>query len=598
MSTAKCPGRWLALLVSLVAVAPACTSMPPSAAQPAEPRAPAAQPDTLHEGVVAADHGQASDIGAAILAVGGTAADAGVATLLALGVLNPFASGLGGGGFCLYRSADTGRFAVLDFREVAPRAAHRDFFIVDGRADTSLSQRGGKAVGVPGEARGLAALHQRFGRLPWQRVVAPAHRLAEEGFEVEPLLEKRLSSKADELATRPALAALFREEDGSLIDAGDKLRRPKLARALALLRDQGADSFYTGPVGRAIIEAVNYQGGAFSAGDLAGYQPRWREPLMTTYRDDYEVYSMPPPSSGGVALIEALNILEGFNLAGAPDEASRLHLIAEAMKHAFADRARWLGDADFVEVPVERLTSKQYARRLRERVDPQATMAHEAYGSDAPPPDDGGTSHVSIIDPWGNMLACTSTINTSFGSMVVVPEYGLVLNNEMDDFSAQPGVPNAYALVGNEQNAVAAGKRPLSSMTPTLVLRDGRPFLAVGASGGPTIITGTLLAILNLIDGRLEPDQVLQAPRIHHQWLPEALMVEGPLEQEVRQGLEARGHVLRVVDRAPTSVQIVVRQDLQQPDAGAAVCFVGASDPRKGGRPATAPAPTQGGGQE
>jgi len=525
-------------------------------------------------GAVAADHPLASAVGAGVLERGGSAADAGVATLLTLGVINPFASGLGGGGFCVYRDAASEKVEALDFREWAPAKASRDMYIVKGKADSSLSRYGGLAVGIPGEPAGLYALHEKYGALPWREVVQPAHDVAKRGFFVGDLLPKRLASKEDKLRVLPDFVQAFGDGEG-WVKPRQLLVREDLARALAKLRDEGPDGYYKGPVAEAIAAAVKRSGGILTTKDLASYKVTWREPLQSTYRKDYTVYAMPTPSSGGIVIIEVLNILEGFDLASMGYTAPAVHLIVEALKHAFADRATWLGDGDFVKVPVERLTSRAYADKLRAKVDTNKTKGLKSYGTSKPPKDDSGTTHVSILDTQGNMLACTSTVNTSFGSMVYVPEWGLILNNEMDDFSAQPGVPNAYGLIGNEQNAIAPGKRPLSSMSPTLVLKKGEPFMVAGGSGGPTIITGTLLALLRVIDFGMTPTQAVSYPRFHHQWMPHKLYLE-PGGEEVKEGLESAGHKIDVRG-AYNSIQVVVKTEQG---------WEAVSDPRKDGRPA------------
>jgi gamma-glutamyltranspeptidase/glutathione hydrolase len=521
---------------------------------------------------VAADHPTASAIGAEILRKGGSAADAGVATLLALGVLNPFASGLGGGGFCLYRRAADGESVALDFREVAPRSATRDMYVVGGKVDRDASRTGGKAVGVPGEAAGLGALHAAYGALPWADVVRPARALAQRGFYVGELLPKRLARSASALEAADGFEEAF-APGGEWVAHQDVLVREDLGRTLLALETKGPRALYEGPIAEAIVGAARASGGGMTLEDLSSYAVVTRAPLRGTYRG-HELLTMPPPSSGGVAILQALNILSGFDLPGLGWGAPSVHLITEALKHAFADRARWLGDADFVKVPVARLVSMAYADTLRAKVDPAATKDADAYGSSKPPKDDSGTSHVSVVDAAGDMLACTSTVNTSFGAKVYVKEWGLTLNNEMDDFSAQPGVPNAYGLVGNAQNAIAPGKRPLSSMSPTLVLRDGAPFMAVGASGGPTIITGTLLAILRVIDFGFTPAGAITSARIHHQWRPHKLFVE-PGDPRL-DGLDGFGHEVDVRP-AFNSVQMVVRV--------ADGTWEGVSDPRKLGRP-------------
>lgn len=528
-------------------------------------------------GVVAADHPLASAVGAQILERGGSAADAGIATLLALGVVNPFASGLGGGGFCVYRAPD-GATLALDFRERAPQAARPDMFAKLAKKNPRISIEGGLAVAVPGEAAGLWALHQRFGALPWADTVEPARQLAWQGAHVGTLLPMRIADKAEELTRWPVLKAALQHEDGRPLARGELWRRPVLARTLERLRDEGPRALYQGPLAEAIVRAARAAGGVMTAKDLADYAVTERAPLVGSYRG-YQLLTMPPPSSGGVALLQMLKILEGYDLPAMGRSPDALHLIVEAMKHAFADRARWLGDPDSVKVPVDYLTGEAYAASLRAKIEMKRTREAKEYGTSAPPPDDEGTTHVSVVDKDGAMLACTSTINTSFGSMVYVPEAGIILNNEMDDFST-PGAPNAFGLVSSAQNAPGPGKRPLSSMSPTLVLRDGAPVVVVGGSGGPTIITGTLMALIAALDWREPPAQVITAGRVHHQWMPHRAWVE---DEQVAQALAERGHEVKV-GPSFNSIQIIVRSQ----DA-----WIGVSDPRKHGRPAAAHVPAR-----
>ncbi|MGM0556196.1 MAG: gamma-glutamyltransferase [Myxococcota bacterium] len=561
---------WLALCLLLVAA--------PAVAQDAKPDnlVPETAPSIEStSGVVAADHPIASQVGADVLASGGNAADAGAAALLANGVVNPMSSGLGGGGFCLYRPSETGEVKVIDFREKAPKKADRDMFVVDGEVRRDLQMRGGMAVGVPGEPGGLWALQRIYGELAWKDTVEPAYRLANDGYEVGEALASRLQSRSESLEEHPKLAAVFKK-DGEWVEAGEMLERPGLAKTLADYRDNGPMAFYHGDIADKIVEAVNAAGGRFQTADMREYSIAHREPITGTYRG-HEIFSMPPPSSGGTTIVETLNILEAWNLSEMGINSMSIHLITEALKHAFADRARWLGDTDFVDVPVERLTSKEYAEELRSTIEEDDVLPRDEYGTHRQVPDDAGTTHLSVIDAAGNMLACTSTINTSFGSMVFVPEYGIVLNNEMGDFTPQPFKPNNYGLIGTGQNAVAPEKRPLSSMSPTLVIKDGKPFIAAGASGGPTIITGTLYAILRIIDFNQTPSEAIASARLHHQWVPMKLFMESPLG--IKEQLESWGHEIDV-RRAFNSVQIVVRDD----DG----TLTGVSDPRKSGAPAAA----------
>lgn len=524
-------------------------------------------------GVVAADELYASQAAASILEQGGTAADAGVTALLMLGITNPFASGLGGGGFCLYREAEKGATTVLDFREVAPLDAHRDLYLVEGEHRPELARHGGLAVGIPGEAAGIWALHGRFGRLEWADVVEPARRFADQGFPVGATLAGHLENLQEMLLGWPELARVFQNEEGEFLKEGDFMARDDLVRSLTLLRDEGVRPFYVGPVADAMVEAANQAGGILRAEDFSSYAVIPRDAVRAEI-GGHEILSMPPPSSGGIALIQALQILETFAEEDL-EESERLHVQIEALKHAFADRARWLGDADFVDVPVEKLTSLSYAQELARRIDLERVLSMEEYGTTAPDEEGAGTSHLSIIDAEGNMLACTTTINTRFGSLVYVPEYGIILNNEMADFNTRPGEANLYGLIGNEQNAVAPQKRPLSSMSPTLVLRQGEPLLSIGASGGPTIITGVYFALIRLLLEGQSPLETIAGPRLHHQWVPETLFVDNE-GHDILEGLRERGHQIR---QRPsfTAVQFVIRDGEE---------WVGVSDPRKGGIPA------------
>lgn len=537
-------------------------------------------------GIVAADEANASRVAAEVLAAGGSAADAGVTALLMVGVTHPFASGLGGGGFCLYREQESERTTVLDFRERAPLRAHRDLYVIDGEGRPELARHGGLAVGVPGEAAGLWALHGRFGRLPWEEVVEPVRAFAAQGFEVGPTLGRHLASLEDTLQEWPELAAVFQNEAGEFLRAGDRMTREDLAKTLELLRDEGYRPFYVGEVAEAMIAAAEQAGGILSEEDFRIYEVIRRDPVRAVI-GDYEVLSMPPPSSGGVALIQALQILSHFDREEL-DDAAWLHVQLEAIKHAFADRAEWLGDADFVDVPVERLIDPNYAAQLAARINLEQVLDPTEYGTVAPHDDPPGTAHLSVVDKEGNMLACTSTINTRFGSLVYVPEYGMILNNEMADFNTQPGQPNLYGLVGNEQNAVAPRKRPLSSMSPTLVLEDGEPTMTVGASGGPTIISGVYFTLIRMLLEGQTPMEAMMGPRYHHQWLPDVLFVDDD-SLPVLEGIRARGHQLRVRPSF-TAVQFIFRDGDE---------WVGVSDPRKGGIPASSEvgADTRGGGE-
>ena len=526
-------------------------------------------------GVVAADEKRASEVGAEVLEAGGNAADAGAAALLTLGVTNPFGSGLGGGGFCLYKRPDDDEPVVLDFRETAPGDAHRDMYFVDGEADPDLARIGGLAVATPGEPAGIWSLHSHFGDLDFEDVVQPPLDLAADGFEVGATLAERIEGRAGDIEQFDDLAAVLQNENGWL-QQGDLMVREDLAETLRIFRDEGVRPFYNGEIADAIAETVQAHDGKITADDLASYQLKRRQPVKGRL-GDVDVYSMPPPSSGGIALAQAFNILEQFD---SPDkmlneDPAYLHLVIEALKHAFADRARWLGDSDFVDVPANKLTSTDYARELAERIDPESVLDPEEYGTAHPDYDVIGTAHVSAVDADDNMLACTTTINTPFGSMVVVPDYGLILNNEMADFNVEPGEPNVFGLIGTEQNAVEPGKRPLSSMSPTLVVRDGEPTMTLGASGGPMIISGVYFTILHSLLFDAAPLDAMIAPRMHHQWIPDELRVEVD-GLDIIEPLNEKGHNT-TVDRIFSAVQFILRDD---------DTWIGVTDPRKGGIPA------------
>jgi gamma-glutamyltranspeptidase / glutathione hydrolase len=540
-------------LVGLVAAASALGLPRASAARAATP-----PPLRVGHAAVASDHGLASQAGVAALRSGGNAADAACAVALALGVLHPQASGIGGGGFALVYLAKERKLHALDFRERAPAAARSELYMKDGRVEAARSREGGLAVAVPGEVRGLGELVRRFGKLPFSRCVAPAEKLAR-GAPVSWRLADSLQGVTDHPGPDPVFRRVF---GARRIAEGETLRRPDLGWTLARLRAHGPDAFYRGEIAAEIVKAVAATGGVLSAADLESYRVSERTPVETRYRG-LRVVSMPPPSSGGVALAETLGILA----ARYPDardltklgrgSSGYLHALAEAMKHAFADRARHLGDSDFVKVPLDRLLAPSYHAELARRIKDGAVLPHASYGTPDAPADlhrDGGTSHLSVIDAEGNAVALTTTVNLGFGAKVVAGRTGIVLNDEMDDFSLQPGVPNGFGLVGSTQNAVAPGKRPLSSMTPTIILDgdgdgdgdgggDGeRVKLVTGAAGGPTIISATLQAVLNVVDWKLDAQAAISAARIHHQWTPEVLMLEPDIPRDVADNLAARGH--------------------------------------------------------
>ncbi len=546
--------RTLLLAVTLVSVA-LFAAAPPPLESPA--------------GMVAADHELASQAGAEILSRGGNAIDAAVATALASGVVQPAGSGLGGGGFAVI--SDGAEHYVLDFREVAPAAASPQMYLdEEGEVVDRLSLDGGLAVGVPGEGRGLASLLASHGTMSPTEVVRPAVRLASRGFPVGSHLHGALTR-------RPEMILLF---DGlrELPSTGQLVRRRALARTLEAWARSRGEALYEGSIARDIVEATQATGGILSEQDLADYAPREREPLVGSYRG-YTVVTMPPPSSGGAVLLQALAVLEGYDLAGlGHNSADHIHLLAEVFQHAYADRAAVMGDPDFTEVPLDIMLSPDRIQAIRRSVWPGRTFDRDSYGSGYALPEDAGTLHVSVMDGSGLGVALTTTINTSFGSRVVGARSGVLLNNEMDDFVVKAGVPNAYGLIGREANAVEPGKKPLSSMTPTLLLdADGRVVMAIGGSGGSYIISSTLQVLSNIVDFGMDPEEAVSVPRVHHQWVPEVLFVDEGVSGDTTGALEGRGHTVET-RQFGSSVQVVHFVDGS---------FEGASDPRKGGRPAS-----------
>ncbi len=536
------------------------------------------QPIWARDGIVVSSVRPAAAAGAEVLRRGGNAVDAAVATSFAASVAHPFSSGLGGGLFAVVYLAEDGESAALDAREVAPAAVDVAVYA----ENPELIKRGPLAVGVPGYVQGVHALHSRFGSRPWAELIEPAIELAEQGVEVSVWHRRMTSWVAPRLADYPETARI--QLDGGQGPAlGWKLVQKDLARTLRRIQKHGGEALATGPLAEKIAKATN---GAVSVADLAGYEVKWREPIAGEYRG-HRIISMPPPSSGGVLLVEMLNILEPFDLDELGHGSSDyVHLLGETMKLAFADRARHLGDPDFYPVPVEQLTSKAYAAEISKRIRNDRLIS-VPDGPQAP--DDHGTTHISIMDGAGNAVALTQTINSVFGSLITVPGTGIVLNNEMDDFSIAPAMPNEWQAVGAEANAIKPGKRPLSSMTPTIVLKDGRAVMALGSPMGTMIISSVMHALINVIDFGMNPQQAVMAPRFHHQWRPETLFLEPDFPRDVRAKLEALGHVL--AERATMGATQMALFDPEtcyfwagvdgRRDSGAAALNLGADSPRR-----------------
>ncbi len=529
-------------------------------------------PATGDSCMVVTAHPLATQAAVAVLRDGGNAADAVVCAAFALAVVEPYASGLGGGGFVVgwNRSSDAG-FA-LDCRETAPAAAtHGMYRARDGGVDPAASQDGPRAVAVPGLVRGLWDLHVREGRLPWARLIAPAAAYARDGYPASAMLIARLAEEAPRLDE--TLRSVF-IPGGVLPQAGQLIVQPDLAATLSLLADQGPDPFYTGDLAERIAAAVAGARGTLTMADLASYRTVWRAPVTGTYRG-LTVVSMPPPSSGGVHLIEMLHVIEGFDLTAAGyGSAAAWHPLLEAMKFAFADRSRFLGDPDFVAVPVRRLTSRAYADSLRARIPAEHAIPCADIAGVGAPDHAGHTSHISIVDSDGNAVAATFTINLTFGSGVMAASTGIILNDEMDDFVAAPGVANAFGLVGGEANSIAPGKRPLSSMTPTIVLdADGAVFMVTGSPGGSRIITTTLQTIVHVVDFGMDALQAVSVPRIHHQWSPPTTFHEPyGISPDTRARLAAMGYAFTERQKIGLA-QTIVRDRARG-------LWTGASDPR------------------
>jgi len=497
-------------------------------------------------GMVATQEAIASDIGLKILKQGGNAVDASVAVGFALAVTLPRAGNIGGGGFMMIYDAKQGKTVALDYREKAPSSASRDMYLdADGNAVSDLSRYHGLAIGVPGTVAGMLKALEDHGTMSRGQVMAPAIALAEDGIEVTAGLSESLEALSDRLQKWPSTKKVFFKPDGSTYQPGERLKQPELAYSLKLIAAQGKDGFYKGETARKLVKAVNEAGGSMSLQDLADYQAIAREPVKGNYRG-YEIVSMPPPSSGGIHIVQILNILEGYPLKDyGQNSAQTIHLMAEAMQLAYADRAEYLGDADFVDVPTSGLTARPYADKLRSLINPnKATPAATVKANNPLPYESDQTTHFSIVDKDGNAVANTYTLNFSYGTGLVAEGTGILLNNEMDDFSAKPGVPNGYGLLGGEANAVEADKRPLSSMSPTLVFKDSKPYIVTGSPGGSRIITTVTQVISNVIDHDMNIAEATHAPRIHDQWLPDEIRIEKALNVDTIKKLESMGHTV------------------------------------------------------
>ena len=553
------------------------------------------EPMRAPRGMVASTSAIASRVGADVLKRGGNAVDAAVAVAFALAVVYPAAGNLGGGGFMMIRLKD-GRTTAIDYRETAPKLATRNVYLdekgelIKGEGSSTLGYR---AAGVPGTVRGMELALKKYGsgRLGWIELIEPARRLAAGGFPVSFNLARSLRENSDSLGKYEDTRRIFLK-DGNYYREGEPLRQPELAATLTRLQRRGPREFYEGETARLIVEDMKRHNGLITLEDLRGYEVKEREPVRGRYRG-HEIISMPPPSSGGVVLIEMLNILEGYDLKSMGWGSSKgVHVLTETMRRAFADRAEYMGDPDFVRVPAAGMIEKAYAAKLRSTIDlSRASPSSEVRAGQPAGYESGETTHFTVVDREGNAVSNTYTLNDSFGGKVTARGTGIILNNEMDDFAAKPGTPNLYGLIQGERNAVAPRKRPLSAMTPTFVLRsDGQLWFAVGSPGGPRIINAVLQIIVNIIDHRMNIQQAIDAPRIHHQWLPDDLVYEPfGLSVDTVRALEAMGHRLKLTTEkeSKTGSQLRFMGDAQgvmiEEGTGARL---GASDSRNWGEPA------------
>lgn len=532
------------------------------------------RPEKSTVGMVVSTQKTANTIGMDVLKNGGNAVDAAVAVGYALAVVHPVAGNLGGGGFAIIRTADGNTYA-LDFREVAPGKATRNMYLdKNGEVIPDASTEGYLAAGVPGTVAGMSAMLERFGTKKLSDLIQPAIRCAEEGFTISARQAETFKEYLPRLAKFESSRKYFLKPDGSTYREGEILVQKDLAKTLKLIAQKGPDGFYKGETAKLIAKDMAANGGIITEEDLAMYHPVWREPVRGTYRG-YEIVSMAPPSSGGTHIIQMLNILENYNLKEmGHNSAAAVHVIAEAMRQAYADRSEFMGDPDFVKVPVDWLTSKEYAAKVSAGINPEkATPSSEVRPGNRPLNDGTNTTHYSIVDKWGNAVSVTYTINDYYGCGAAVNGAGFLLNNEMDDFAIKPGVPNLYGLLGGDANAVEPFKRPLSSMSPTIVTKDGQLFMVVGSPGGARIITTVMQVILNVIDYNMNIREAVDAPRFHMQWLPDEIRIEkNGLVKDVIDKLTNMGY--KVVVKAPMGD---VNAILIDPDTK--VMF-GACDPR------------------
>ncbi|ECJ4505431.1 gamma-glutamyltransferase [Salmonella enterica subsp. salamae] len=565
--------RWVAIAALLAGGTFSAVANPPVA----PPVSYGVEEDVFHpvratQGMVASVDAMATQVGVDILKQGGNAVDAAVAVGYALAVTHPQAGNLGGGGFMLLRTKD-GATTAIDFREMAPASATRDMFLDEqGNPDSKKSLTSPLASGTPGTVAGLSLALEKYGSLPLNSVVRPAIKLAQEGFIVNDALADDLKTYGSEVLPHHENSKAIFWKDGEPLKKGDKLVQQDLANSLTMIAENGPDAFYKGEIARQIAQQMQQNGGLITTDDLATYQAVERTPVSGEYRG-YQIFSMPPPSSGGIHIVQILNILENFDMKKYGfGSADAIQIMAEAEKYAYADRSEYLGDPDFVNVPWQALTSKAYAKSIAGQIDiNKAKPSSEIRPGKLAPYESDQTTHFSVVDKDGNAVAVTYTLNTTFGTGIVAGNTGILLNNQMDDFSAKPGVPNVYGLVGGEANAVGPKKRPLSSMSPTIVVKDGKTWLVTGSPGGSRIITTVLQMVVNTIDFGMNVAEATNAPRFHHQWLPDELRVEKGFSPDTLKLLEQKGQKVALKEAMGSTQSIMVGPDGE---------LYGASDPR------------------
>ena len=529
-------------------------------------------PETGTQGMVVTSHFLATETAREVLRNGGNAVDAAVTAAFSLAVVQPRSGNIGGGGFMLISSEQRDEVVAIDYREKAPSRAYTDMFLdKEGNVDKQASRFSHKSAGVPGTVAGLALALEKYGSISLQQALAPAIKHAQHGFIVTPRFSNGLKTSEKRLKKWDATTKLFYKADGGYYEPGELFVQNDLAATLKRIAENGAREFYEGKTAQLLVREMQNHGGLISIQDMKNYQPAIRKPAQGRYRG-YDIYSMPPPSSGGVHLVQLLNILEGYPISEyGHNSAKTIHVMAEAMKRAYADRSRYLADDDFVDVPVEWLISKPYARSIHESIDPQQAAASRTVLPGMPAVyESDETTHFSIVDKYGNAVSNTYTINFSYGSGITVAGAGFLLNNEMDDFSAKPGSPNAYGLTGGEANKIEPNKRMLSSMSPTVVKQLDKNFLVTGSPGGSRIITTTLQVIMNVIDHGLNIKSAVAAPRVHHQWLPDELRIEEGLSPDTIEKLEAQGHMVKQKSAMGAAQSILVKDGM----------MYGGADPR------------------